>query len=137
MAFKHTNTLICDEVRVENTGKFIIIGLYTGPIGVPQIPIGMQITFMHFLESDRPGFFSAKLRVEHLETGRRLIEGQAQIQVAAPGMVIAPMKMPLQIDREGQYNFIFEVDGLNEPIITPFSVTIVRMPQQPGTMPMR
>ncbi len=32
MALKNKNTLICDEVRVENTGKYFVIGLYSGPI---------------------------------------------------------------------------------------------------------
>src|SRR5260370_118196 len=30
MAFTHRYTLMCDEVRVENNGKLIIIGMYTG-----------------------------------------------------------------------------------------------------------
>ena len=134
MAIKNTNTLVCDEVRMEMTGKFIVIGLYTGPIGVPQIPLQMHLTFMHFLQADRPGRFTVKLRVEHLETGRRLIEGQGGIQVGIPGLtVIAPFKVPLQIDREGDYNFILEIEGEQDPVITPFSVTIRR--QQPGVPP--
>ena len=29
MAMKHLYTLMCDEVRVENNGKLMIIGVYT------------------------------------------------------------------------------------------------------------
>lgn len=136
MAIRNAYTLICDDVRIENTLKYIVIGLYTGPIGVPQIPIPLTLTFMHFLEADRPGMFTVKLRVEHLETGRRLIEGQGAIQVGRPGSVIAPMKIPLQIEKEGDYNLILEIEGEKDPVITPFSVTIIRQNPNPGMMPM-
>lgn len=139
MSIRNKNTLVCDDVRVENTGKFIVIGLYTGPIGVPQIPVPVGVTFMHFMEADRPGRYSGRFRVEHLETGRRLVEGQAQVQVINPQLpVIAAIKVPLQIDREGAYNFILEVDGERDPIMTQFAVTLVRPVQQTGpmTMPM-
>lgn len=133
MSFKSTNVLICDEVRIENTGKFLIIGMYTGPIGVPQIPIPFGLTFMHFLQSDRPGRFSAKFRVENLETGQRLVEGQAQIQVNNPALpAIVPIKVPLQIDREGAYHFILELEGERDAVMTPFEVNIVRRGGQPG-----
>ena len=137
MAFKNSFTLTCDEVRTENTGKLLVIGLYTGPIGVMQIPAQMGLTFVHFLEADRPGIFTAKLRVEHLETGRRLVEGQGQIQVANPGTVVAPLKVPLQVEAVGAYNFILELEGEREPIITPFSFVLARPNSMPGMMPMR
>jgi hypothetical protein len=141
MAITHKYTLIADDVRQENTGKFIVVGLYTGPLGVPSIPTQMALTFMHFLEADRPGNMSVKLRVEHLETGRRVVEGHGQIGVPRPGTVVAPLKVPVQIDAVGAYNFILDIDGEREPIITPFSVMIVRpnmMPGMiPGMMPMR
>jgi hypothetical protein len=136
MSFKHSYTLVCDEVRQENNGKYLVIGLYTGPIAVPQIPIGLGLTFAHFLAADRPGRFSVKIRAEHLETGRRLVEGQGQIVVNAPGTVLAPMRVPLQVDAEGAYHFIAEIDGEREPIITPFSVNIIRQQNFPGMMPM-
>jgi hypothetical protein len=136
MAMKHSYTLIADDVRQENTQKLIVIGLYTGPLGVLSIPAQLALTFMHVLEADRPGNFMVKLRVEHLETGRRLIEGQGQIAVPQPGRVIAPFKVPLQLDAVGAYNFILELDGEKEPIITPFSVVIVRQQMMPGMMPM-
>jgi hypothetical protein len=137
MAVKNSHTLVCDEVRQENTGKFFVIGLYTGPIMVPQIPIPLALTFLHFLEVDRLGRFTVKFRVEHLESGRRLVEGQGNIQVVSPGLVLGPFRVPLQIDSEGAYNFILEVEGEREPIITPFTVSIVRQNFQPGMMPMQ
>lgn len=135
MALRITHTLICDEVRIEISGKFIIIGMYTGPIGIPQIPYQFPLTFAPLIESDRPGRFSAKIRVEHLESGRRLVEGQAQIQVLQPGTVLTPLKVPMAIERDGAHNFIVELEGEKEPVIIPFTVTIARPQMFPGVMP--
>lgn len=135
MAFKNNYTFICDQVRQEISLKYLIVGLYTGPIGVPQIPIPLGLTFLHFLEADRPGRFTVKVRVEHLETGRRMFEGGGQINVVAPGMVVAPMPAAFQADKEGAYNFILEIESEREPIITPFNVVIARPMPMPGMMP--
>jgi hypothetical protein len=138
MAFRHKYTLVCDEVRQENNGKFFIIGLYTGPIVVTQFPAPLGLTFAHFLEADRPGMYSAKLRAEHLETGRRLVDGHAQIVVSVPGTMLAPVRVPLQIEAAGAYHFVLEIEGESVPIITPFMLTLGRMgPSPAGMLPMR
>ena len=43
MALEHKYTVMCDEVRVENNGKFLIIGMYAGHMTVPQLPFIRQI----------------------------------------------------------------------------------------------
>lgn len=137
MAVKHRYTLICDEVRQEINGKYLVIGLYTGPLMVPQIPIPLNLTFAHFFETDRPGRLSLKFWVERLDTGRRLVEGQGQGVVAGQGFGLAPIRVPIQIDGEGAHNFVLQMEGESETILTPFMVTIIRQsPTMPGMMPM-
>jgi len=52
----HKYTLVCEDVRQEINGKFIILGLYTPDIVVFQIPTMLpSLTFFQCLESGRPG----------------------------------------------------------------------------------
>lgn len=129
----HKYTLVCEEVRQEINGKFIILGLYTPDIVLTQIPTMLpSLTFFQCLESDRPGHRSLKLTLEHLETGRKLIEAHGGVVFQRPGVAIAPVKFGnVLIQAAGPYNFILEVEGQPEPFITAFSV-ILQIPLQAG-----
>lgn len=43
MAWEHKYTLLCDDVRREDNGKLIILGLYFGVITVPQFPATLPL----------------------------------------------------------------------------------------------
>ncbi len=118
--------LVCDEARREDNGKFIIIGLYTPDLSVPQIPFTTpSITFFLCLESDRPGMFRFNVKLEHLETGQNLAEGMGQMQFGAPGMGIAPVRFGnVQFIAGGSYIFSINVEGQPDPITTHFNVVL-------------
>ena len=85
--------LVCDEVRREENGKFIILGLYTPDLSVPQIPfVTPAITFFMYLESDRSGTFRFSVKLEHLESGQSLADGMGQMEFRGPGMGAAPVR---------------------------------------------
>jgi hypothetical protein len=130
MAIVHRYTLICDEVRQENNGKFIVIGLYTATITVPQLPFVFPfLTFFMFVNADRPGNFQLRLRLENMETGQRLIEGMGMLGVQKPGMGATPIRVgPVPIQSVGTYNFVVTIENEPEPIITSFEVILA--PQQ-------
>jgi hypothetical protein len=46
VAINQKYILVCDEVRQENNGKFMVIGLYTPDMTLPQIPFVLpSLTF--------------------------------------------------------------------------------------------
>jgi hypothetical protein len=118
--------LVCDEVRREDNGKFIILGLYTPDLLVPQIPfVTPAITFFLCLESDRPGRFRFNVKLEHLETGGSLAEAMGQLEFGVPGMAIAPVRFGnLQFAAGGSYIFSVNIDGQTDPITTQFNVVL-------------
>lgn len=126
MAITHKYTLICDDVRREDNGKLMILGLYMGTISLPQIPFIMPtLTFFLSLESDRVGQWSMRFKLQNLESGRNLIEGTGGIAIQQPGPGIAPIKLGgIQFQAVGAYNFIVEVEDQREPIITGFQVAL-------------
>lgn len=138
MAIKHKYTIMCDEVRREDNGKFMILGMYNEAIGLPQIPFVMPaLTFFQYLESDRPGMFHFKMRIEHLESGSRLVEGGGQLMFPKPGLGLNHMRLGnLVLTNPGMYNFVIEIEGQqNEPIIFPFNVILNAVLQGQMQMP--
>ncbi|MBZ5550465.1 MAG: hypothetical protein LAO22_21320 [Acidobacteriia bacterium] len=135
MAIKHKYTLICDDVRREDNGKLIIIGVYQKVIALPQIPFILpSLTFFQVLESDRPGMWSVKIRIQHLESGKNLIDGAGQIGFQQVGEGINSLRFGnVSLVAPGSYNFVMEIEKQeNDPIVVPFEVALnIPQPIQP------
>jgi hypothetical protein len=131
MAITHKYTLICDDIRREDNGKLMILGMYGPVVLVPQIPFTLPtMAFLVAVESDRLGQWGMKFRVQLLETGRALIEGNGFFGVQQPGFGLASIKFSqVTFQALGVYNFIVQIEEHRDPIITEFSV------QLPSQMP--
>lgn len=129
---KEKYTIICDEVRQEMTGKFIIIGVYTGTITIPQLPFILpSLSFFQALEGDRPGMWNVRMKLQHLESGKNVFEGMGAVNFQRPGPGVSALRFPnVPFVAQGAYNFVQEFEGQSEPVVTPFEVILV-IPQQP------
>lgn len=132
MPITQKHVIMCDDVRREDNGKFIIIGMYTPDLAVPQIPFIMPtISFFAWLESDRPGSFPFRMRLENLESGQALTEGMGMMQFAQQGVGVTLIRFGgVQFTRPGAHVFSISVEGQSERLLTQFSV-ILAIPQQP------
>lgn len=127
--------LVCDDVRREDNGKIIILGLYLPDMAVPQLPtILPTLTFFCNLDSDRPGNFRMGVRLRHEDGGRNIAEAVAMLPVVDPTQpIICPIKFGnVQINSAGLYSFSLEIDG-QQPIATTFNVQLV----VPGAQPIQ
>jgi hypothetical protein len=126
---------MCDEVRIEINRKFMLIGVYTPNISVPQLPFVLpSLTFFQMLESDRPQQLGVRFRLQHLETGRIIAQGMGRIGFQRPGTGINALRLPnVPLIAVGTYNFVMEIDGEREPLIFSFDV-ILNIPQQPAIL---
>src|SRR5688500_20083195 len=122
MALTHRYTLLCDEIRQELNGKYILLGLYTPDIIVPAIPFVLPtLAFFTLLESDA---------AEQCEFSVRLTVGENQIMAVngaanfgRPGVAIFPMRFgPVQLQTEGEYLFVLESPQLDGPVEHRFRV---------------
>ncbi len=131
MAIKHLYTIMCDEVRKEDNGKLLIIGMYTPDMSVPQIPFSARtLTFFVAVESDVVGDFAFRIKLSHLENGKALVEGTGGILVRHPGKatIIVPLQN-LQFLAVGPYTFSIELSESKETFIHQFSV-LLHIPKQ-------
>ncbi len=145
MSVFHKYTLMCDEVRQENNGKFMILGLYTPNIAVPQLPFVLpSLTFFQWLEVDRLGSYTLRIQLQNLETGRVLAQTVVMMDVQqAPTLPTAALNIAkfgnVQVERAGAYSLNMSIDGQGDPITIPFDVilNIPRPVPQQAAFPQR
>jgi hypothetical protein len=132
MPITQRHSIVCDDVRQESNGKWILVGMYTPDMSVPQIPFVLpQLSFFSWLESDGMGNFPFRMRLEHLESGRVLVEGMGGMQFQRPGTGISVVRFGgLQFQNPGAYVFSMQFDGQPERLLTQFSV-ILNVPTVP------
>jgi hypothetical protein len=137
MAITHKYTIMCDEMRREDNGKLLLIGVYQEAMLSPQFPFALPgLTFFMKLDSDRPGSWSIRMRLEHLDSGEKIIEALGALTFQRPGPGINPVHLPpLQFKAPGVYHFVLEIEGQKDPILYEFSVGLqgqVLPGNQPG-----
>jgi hypothetical protein len=134
MALMHRYTLICEDIRQENNGKWIVIGLYTHNIATPQLPFSMPgLAFLFCFEGDAEavGQHRFKIRVQHLETGALILpELAGGMNVLRPGALVIPIRFPpLELRAHGVYSVSIEIEGhAAGPIATNFVVELAQRP---------
>lgn len=138
MSIRHKFTLMCDEVRREDNGKFIILGLYTPNISVMSLPSMIpSLTFFQYLEAERLGVFSQRISLNSLETGRTIASSTSMLNVLPQANQPAPWTIlngigfrNVLIDRAGVYNLSVQFEGQAEPLIHQFDV-VLNIPKIP------
>ena len=76
---KFANVIICDDVRKENSGKHLIIGVYPDDILVPGFPATIAVCAWFQFFADRVGEMPIELRV--LQNKKELSRGSAKLIV--------------------------------------------------------
>jgi hypothetical protein len=135
MALEHRYTLVCEDIRQENTGKWIVVGIYTPNIASTQLPFQLpSLAFFSCFQADAPGQYRFKFQLRHLDSGTLIApEISATLGVPKPGQVILPVKFGgLQFRAHGNYSISIEVEGQDGPMMSEFQVELVQMPPQPN-----
>jgi hypothetical protein len=136
MALQEKYIVLCDEARVENNGKFFLIGVYSPDIAVGQLPAVLPaLTFFVVLQEDRPDNHQFRLSISHLESGQVIAQGMGSFQTARPGMVSLPIRVsPIQFTSAGPYTFSLHLDNARDPITFSFTV-LLNITAQQQTIP--
>jgi hypothetical protein len=138
MALHHKYTLICEDIRQENTGKWMVIGLYTHNISTSQLPFVLpSLAFFLCLDADAVTQYKFKVQFRHLETGTLMVpELTGALGVQRVGPVVLPIKLGgIQFRAHGSYSVSVEIEGQDEPMMTEFLVQIAEMPPAQRMMP--
>ena len=135
MAITHKYTLLCDDIRQENNGKFIILGLYTPDIIVPAVPFALpSLGFFVAFEADSAGVLDFNFKLAQGDT--IMSGGSGKMNVGKAGVTAVPLRLgALVFPAAGQYRFVLDVEGSGQ-ITHEFSVALavrnIGQPMPPG-----
>lgn len=62
-SIKFKQGVVCDDIRVENNGKYIIIGIYSSAFVPSRLPLATQIKFGVWAQIEGPGHFECEFEV--------------------------------------------------------------------------
>jgi hypothetical protein len=68
--------ILCDQVRTENNGKLLLIGVYSDVIVVPRLPLPIQLTLAIEVRVVQTGTFKFSIDVTD-PLGNHIVEGLA------------------------------------------------------------
>lgn len=124
MAITPRYVLVCDQIRQENNGKFIVLGLYTPDIVVGAVPAALSsVGFLVVFDTTHAGTLNFSFQLSH--SGQVLAGGSGAAEVARPGQVVLPFNLgPVQLMSAGTYTFSLQIEGRAEPITANFDVRL-------------
>jgi hypothetical protein len=100
--------IICDDVRREENGKFILIGVYGHDIIVPSLPANILVSVVYQFEAKETGSFETTFRISIDDEVQ--IESKGKFQVAAPGIGLAAVpNVVIPTAREGLLKFELQI----------------------------
>lgn len=75
------NITVCDQVRVENNGKFLLIGVYTNTILLSQFPSPFYLNIWLLVEAAKPGTGEFAFRATMANSGAPIFEINGGMEV--------------------------------------------------------
>jgi len=132
------SAILCDDVRQERNGKFMLIGLFDA-IMIPQLPVRYPRLFMVTRWCSGVGDFIQHTRILKPDMSSSLVEGQ-KIPVRLPSTEATATNVEVflnvEFQNEGTHWVEVQLDS-DLKIRYPLRVSIVKPPpgQPPGTLP--
>ena len=102
---KFKNVIICDDVRTENNGKDIIIGVYIENIIVLKFPANVLLALWTQFFANRNGDILASFRVQKDKNNLFFAKGVIQINDYKKITTMRIPGIPLHVDAEGMLVF--------------------------------
>lgn len=132
------SAILCDDVRQERNGKFILIGLFDA-IVIPQLPVRYPRLFMVTRWCSGEGEFHQKSKILKPDMSTSLVEGQMiPVRLPSPEATATNVEVFLNVEFQeaGTYWVEIQLDG-DLKLRYPLRVTLApRNPtQQPGQPP--
>lgn len=131
------SAILCDDVRQERNGKFILIGLFDA-IVIPQLPVRYPRLFMVSRWCSGEGEFIQHSRILKPDMSSTLVEGQKiPVRLPSPEATATNVEVFLNVEfrDEGTHWVEILLDG-DLKIRYPLRVNIVKQaPGQQGELP--
>ena len=130
-------TILCDDIRREDNGKLIFLGVYLPDVVVPQIPfIQPQFVFFQMLDWPTPGQFTLHSTLDCLsEEGVGLVStGVSMVQIERPMVTPHGIRFGnVTLQRSGDYVYRLFFENKQDVVVEhKFKVLLPPLPQLGG-----
>jgi hypothetical protein len=98
---------ICDEVRREDNGKLLIIGVYAYDIIVRNFPVDLALTVVVSFNVDAPIETDFELKISHDGKSMSAVKGRFRLEKSS---ITGFPKLPLHISAPGELQFEMRLD---------------------------
>jgi len=101
--FDVETVVLCDDIRQEGNGKYLLIGVYGGNVVLRGFPTDLQLSLWILARPRKLGKTQAKIRVVGPQD-TILAEGGLEVDVkdTAGALIMALPGLPMQVQREGK-----------------------------------
>jgi hypothetical protein len=100
--FKVRDVLVCDDIRTEDNGKQILIGVYTGNILLNEFPASLLLSF--WIDVNQPVAGQVPFQIRCFITGQSEpvfhIQGTGESSLPSPHAQISLRGVPLKVTRD-------------------------------------
>ena len=118
--------LISDDVRTENNGKLIVIGLYGPEILVQRLPIAIPLAFTAGIVLESEGAFDLSGKLIRPDSAEELLTFGATGEAKKSGAAYVPFKFPIvKFSQAGIYEVSLAVEGQEERLTETFELKTV------------
>lgn len=100
LPFKIRGVVVCDDVRIENTGKHILIGVYLGTIAVFTLPTKLKLTFWMEMSAEQMGHYSGEMQIVRPD-GSVIVKGGLKFSLDKKMSFIQLPNIPIEIQGYG------------------------------------
>jgi hypothetical protein len=100
--FRLLNAVFCEDIRHEDNGKDILIGVYSEVMAPSRCPIDLRLSLWIQYDAARTGDAEIRLRLRIADTAHEPPEALVRMSIAEPGEVTLALRgMPLSITGSG------------------------------------
>ena len=103
--------IVCDDVRREDNGKFIIIGAYGSDIRVSSYPANLRLSILIAVRSKTK--HQALLSIRIMRDGKRMFEPKEGLEISVPTEDITLISLgglPVFAEKDGTLDFQVRFD---------------------------
>lgn len=111
LPFKTSAVVQCDDIRVEQNGKFILIGVYTGTVVVTGFPAELATSWWIQLFPEKIGKFEIEIQVIK-DDGASVLRGLFTYEVREISWAVLPIpRTPINLQSTGRFKLELRLKG--------------------------
>lgn len=109
---KIVNAIVCDDIRQETNGKFILVGVYADEIVAHELPLRINLSFMVQVKLDTETSFSIEARTVRND-GTEFVSEKANFGSLPPAATVTMFFVgtPTRFEAAGHIALQFRQEG--------------------------